>query len=59
MVNETSGLGTQREGLAMSIYTHVPHPHTIERLEHKDKPVKTADIVNEKATTKLNAWLAP
>jgi hypothetical protein len=42
----------------MSIYTHVPHPHTIERLEHKDKPVKTADIVNEKATTKFNAWLA-
>src|ERR1039458_9969120 len=52
------GLGTQREGVAMSIYTHVPHPHTIERLEHKDKPVKTADIVNEKATTKFNAWLA-
>jgi hypothetical protein len=42
----------------MSIYTHVPHPHTIERLEHRDKPVKTADIVNEKATTKFNAWLA-
>jgi hypothetical protein len=52
------GLGTEREGVAMSIYTHVPHPHTIERLEHRDKPVKTADIVNEKATTKFNAWLA-
>jgi len=34
----------------MSIYTHVPHPHTVERLEHKDKPVKTVDIVNEKAS---------
>lgn len=42
----------------MSIYTHVPHPHTVERLEHKDKPVKTSDVVNEKATTRLNAWLA-
>ena len=42
----------------MPIYTHVPHPHTVERLEHKDKPVKTVDIVNEKASTKFNAWLA-
>ena len=42
----------------MSTYTHVPHPHTLERLEHKDKPVKTADVVNEKATTRFNAWLA-
>jgi hypothetical protein len=42
----------------MSIYTHVPHPHTVERLEHRDKPVKTVDIVNEKASTKFNAWLA-
>jgi hypothetical protein len=52
------GFGSQREGVAMSIYTHVPHPHTVERLEHKDKPVKTSDVVNEKATTRLNAWLA-
>jgi hypothetical protein len=28
----------------MSSYTHVPHPHTLERLEHRDKPVKTADV---------------
>lgn len=42
----------------MSIYTHVPHPHTLERLEHKDKPVTMADIVSERATTKVNAWLA-
>ena len=42
----------------MSTYTHVPHPHTLERLAHKDKPVKTADVVNEKATNRFNAWLA-
>jgi hypothetical protein len=42
----------------MSTYIHVPHPHTLERLEHRDKPVKTADIVNEKATNRFNAWLA-
>jgi hypothetical protein len=42
----------------MSPYTHVPHPHTVERLEHKDKPVTTADVVSERATTRFNAWLA-
>jgi len=51
-------LDFHNEGKAMSIYTHVPHPHTLERLEHKDKPVTTADIVSERATTKFNAWLA-
>jgi hypothetical protein len=30
----------------MSTYTHVPHPRTLERLEHQDQPVKTADVVN-------------
>ena len=39
-------------------YVHVPHPHTLERLEHRDKPVKTADVLKERATTKFNAWLA-
>jgi hypothetical protein len=39
-------------------YSHVPHPHTIERLEHLDKPVKTADVLAEKTATKFNAWLA-
>jgi hypothetical protein len=42
----------------MSDYTHVPHPHTVERLEHRDKPVKTADVYREKASTKFNSWLA-
>jgi hypothetical protein len=42
----------------MSTYTHVPHPHTLERLEHKDKPVKTAEVANERASNRFNAWLA-
>jgi hypothetical protein len=42
----------------MSVYTHVPHPHTLERLEHRDKPVTTADVIKEKASVKFNAWLA-
>jgi hypothetical protein len=42
----------------MSEYIHVPHPHTLERLEHRDKPVTTADIRTEKSSTKFNAWLA-
>ena len=42
----------------MSTYTHVPHPRTLERLEHKDKPIKTADVVNKNAATRFNDWLA-
>ncbi|MGO9559932.1 MAG: hypothetical protein ACLPQS_11265 [Acidimicrobiales bacterium] len=42
----------------MSKYVHVPHPHTIERLEHRDKPVATADVMKAKATTRFNCWLA-
>jgi hypothetical protein len=42
----------------MSQYVHTPHPHTLERLEHKDRPVKTKDVYSEKATTRFNAWLA-
>ena len=42
----------------MSSYTHTPHPHTIERLEHRDKPVTTADVIKKKASTRFNAWLA-
>ena len=42
----------------MPTYTHVPHPHTLERLEHKDKPVTTADVVKKKASNRFNAWLA-
>ena len=42
----------------MSTYTHVPHPHTLERLEHRDKPVRTAEVANERASNRFNAWLA-
>jgi hypothetical protein len=42
----------------MSQYVHTPHPHTIERLEHRDRPVKTSDVYSEKATTRFNSWLA-
>jgi hypothetical protein len=42
----------------MSSYTHVPQPHTLERLEHRDKPVKTADVLRAKANVRFNAWLA-
>jgi hypothetical protein len=42
----------------MSGYVHVPHPHTVERLAHKDKPITTADVAFEKASTRVNAWLA-
>ena len=42
----------------MSSYTHVPHPHTLERLEHRDKPVKTADVLRQKTNVRFNAWLA-
>jgi hypothetical protein len=42
----------------MSTYTHVPHPHTLERLEHRDKPVTTSDVIREKTTTRFNCWLA-
>jgi hypothetical protein len=42
----------------MTKYVHVPHPHTIERLEHRDKAVTTADVINERISVKFNAWLA-
>ena len=42
----------------MSDYVHVPHPHTLERLEHRDKPVSTADIRKQNTSTRFNAWLA-
>jgi hypothetical protein len=32
--------------------------HTLERLEHRDKPVKTVDVLREKANVRFNAWLA-
>lgn len=42
----------------MSEYVHIPHPHTLERLEHRDKPVSTADIRRQTVSTKFNSWLA-
>ncbi|NNN02051.1 MAG: hypothetical protein HKL86_09505 [Acidimicrobiaceae bacterium] len=42
----------------MSPYTHVPHPRTLERLEHQDGPVKAAENVVQNSATKFNSWLA-
>lgn len=42
----------------MSIYTHVPHPHTLERLDHVDKPVKTTDMLKASTSSRFNSWLA-
>lgn len=42
----------------MSSYTHVPHPHTIERVEHRDQPVKTTDVLRAKVHVRFNSWLA-
>ncbi len=42
----------------MSTYTHVPHPRTVERLEHKDEVIKAADDVNKNVASKFNSWLA-
>jgi hypothetical protein len=47
-----------RKGIAMSDYVHVPHPHTLERLEHRDKPVTTADVIEKKISVRFNSWLA-
>ena len=42
----------------MSEYVHVPHPRTLELLEHRGKAVKTSDVLHEKISTKFNSWLA-
>jgi hypothetical protein len=43
----------------MDIYEHVPHPHTLERLEHRDKPAQTTDMLDRGTTIKrFNSWLA-
>ena len=42
----------------MSVNTPVPHPHALERLEHRGEPVKTADVLKEKVATRFNSWLA-
>ena len=42
----------------MSTYTHVPHPRTLERPEHKDEQVKATDDSNKNAATRFNSWLA-
>jgi hypothetical protein len=49
-------IGARKKGATMSSYTHVPHPRTIERLEHRDKPVKTADVLRAEANVRFNAW---
>lgn len=42
----------------MSVYNHVPHPHTLERLQHRDGPVNHVDVVKQQVATRFNAWLA-
>jgi hypothetical protein len=37
---------------------HTPHLRARDRLERRGGPVKTADIIAARATTKFNAWLA-
>ena len=39
-------------------YRHTPHPPTLERLEHRDHPVTTNEVLKAKISTKFNAWLA-
>jgi hypothetical protein len=43
-----AGFDPGKKGGTMSSYTHVPHPHTLERIEHRDKPVKTTDVLRAK-----------
>ncbi|MGD0379383.1 MAG: hypothetical protein ABSC30_05305 [Acidimicrobiales bacterium] len=42
----------------MSVYNHVPHPHTLERLQHRDTPVNHEDVVKQQMASRFNAWLA-
>ncbi len=41
----------------MPVYPQKSHPHAIERLAHRDKPVLTEDVLRQKST-EFNAWLA-
>lgn len=45
-------------GVAMSTYVHVPHPRTLERLEHKDEALKAAEDASKSPAAKFNSWLA-
>ncbi|MGD0741840.1 MAG: hypothetical protein ABSA31_00880 [Acidimicrobiales bacterium] len=43
----------------IDVYEHIPHPHTIERLEHRDRPAQTRDGLDRSTRLKrLNSWLA-
>jgi hypothetical protein len=42
----------------MDTSTHRPHPHALERLEHRPGPVKTKDILRGKISVRFNSWLA-
>lgn len=42
----------------MNDYVHVPHPRTLERLAHHDRPVTTAEVIRERTPVRFNAWLA-
>jgi hypothetical protein len=39
-------------------YIHVPHPRTLERLQHPPKPVSTADVARQRNAVRFNSWLA-
>ena len=51
-------IGDRQKGGPISNCTHGPHPHTLERLEYRDKQVKTADVIPRTASTRFNSWLA-
>jgi hypothetical protein len=41
----------------MSNDTHVLHPPTLERLEHRDKPITTADVIKgRQASDSIRGW---
>jgi hypothetical protein len=42
----------------MSSYEHIPHPHTLERLEHRDRPITTTDVIKKHARVRFNSWVA-
>ena len=42
----------------MDTHTHIPHPHALERLQHRAGPVTTKDVLHDKITTRCNSWLA-
>ena len=42
----------------MSSFTHVPHPHTLQRLGRDDQPDDEIKVVSGNAVQRFNTWLA-